>query len=64
MGNYLTGRFQMAKVSNSYSSWSEKIAGASQGSILGSLFFNIFLNDLFLYSEETFFINYADNNTL
>ena len=35
-----------------------------QGSILGLLLFNIFLNDLFLYPEETFLSNYPDDNTL
>ena len=37
MENYLTGRFQRTKVSNSYSSWSEVIAVVPQGSLLGSL---------------------------
>ena len=61
---YLTGCFQRTKGSNSYSSWSEKIAGVHQGSILGPLLFNIFFNYLFLYPEETFLSNYADDNTL
>ena len=64
MENYLTGRFPRTKVSNSYSSWSEIIAGVLQGSILGPLLFNIFLNTLFLYPEKTFLRNYADDNTL
>ena len=64
MENYLTGHFQRAKLSNSYSSWSEIIAGVRQGSILGPLLFNILLNDLFLYPEEKFLSNYADDNTL
>ena len=64
MENYLADCFQRTRVSNSYSSWSEIIAGVPQGSILGPLLFNIFLNDLFLYPEETFLINYADDITL
>ena len=64
MENYLTGRIQRTKVRNSYSSWSEIITGVPQGSILEPLLFNIILNDLFLYPEERFLSNYADNNTL
>ena len=57
--NYLTGRFQRTKVSNSYSSWTEITAGVPQGSILVPLALNIFLSHLFLYPEKTFLSNYC-----
>ena len=62
--SYLTDRRQRVKVNGSFGTWTETDRGVPQGSVLGPLLFNIYLNDLFMFLEETEICNYADDTTI
>ena len=47
-----------------FNKWQKILKGVIQGSSLGPLFLNIFMNDLFLFIETTTLCNYADHNTM
>ena len=61
---YLEGRKQRVRVGNERSKWADIIKGVPQGSILGPIFFNIFINDMFYSIKKAELINYADDNTV
>ena len=62
--SYLSNRKQQIKINSILSSWSDIQKGVPQVSILGSLFFNVFINDIFYFVEKGTLYNYADDNAL
>ena len=63
MRSYLTSRLQRCKINNSFSEWAKISAGVPQGSILGTLLLNIFIN-IFLFLQKCNLANYADDSIM
>ena len=61
--SYLTNRWQRTKVNNSFSAWVQLLTGVPQGSIVGPLFFNIDLNDIFYLEHDCDVCSFADDTT-
>ena len=62
--SYLSQRKQRVKINGSFSEWKTTSVGVPQGSVLGPLLFNIYINDMFMFISNSQICNYADDTTL
>ena len=60
---YLSNRKQRVKINKTFSSWTELLYGVPYGFVLERNLFNIYLNDLFLFLNNTDVCNFAKDTT-
>ena len=62
--SYLKRRKQSVQINNTYSIFQLLLSGVTQSSILGSILFDLFINELFMYFKNSDLHNFADVNTI
>ena len=62
--SYLSARKQRVKVNGSFSNWRKTNLGVPQGSVLGPLLFNIYIDNMLYLMEYAEICNFADDTTI
>ena len=62
--SFLTDRQQRVKVNNVYSDWIDLSQGVPQGTVLGPLLFNLYVNDMLTCVEDCKLVQYADDTCI
>lgn len=63
LNSYLDNRMQCVYINNYFSLFQNMKCGVQQRSVLGSLLFNIYINDIVNFGNQTIFIIYANDAT-
>ena len=61
---HLSNRKQCVCINNAYINYQKIISSVPQGSMLGPIFFNLTVNDLFFFVSDVSLYNFADDSTL